>query len=215
MAGPYGTAVLDDFTRADSATLGAAYGSDPTGLGFHPSLAIVSNQCARGSGSFEANYTVASYAADQEAWCTLKTLPNGNGFSLQCRLANVPGVTITGYQVTMSTVGGASSLDRINNTTGGARGVTTLQAISSSVWAVNMQVALACVGSSIEVWTSTGTWSLLTSATDATYSNAGVLGLWLQNSTVFAMDDFGGGAIAAAVTYQLPTRNATPLTWRT
>src|SRR4026209_2577337 len=99
MAGPNGTSILDTFTRADAGTLGASYGEDLTGLGFHPSLAIVSNQASHGTGGdFRSNYWLTSYSANQEIYHTVGTMPNGNAGHLLTRIANPVSQTCRFYQ---------------------------------------------------------------------------------------------------------------------
>ena len=69
MAGPYGTALLDDFTRADAGTLGANWTADAFGFGLG-SFSIVSNQASSGSGFHSNWWSAASFGADQEAYFT-------------------------------------------------------------------------------------------------------------------------------------------------
>lgn len=210
MPGPYGTLILDDFNRSDSATLGAAWTADIAGLGFHPSLSIVSNQCAHGAGDFENNSYNTQYAANQEVFATLATLPNGNGATLIARLT-LSGTTSTFYE--MNFVSGANYVSlRVDNCTAGARAETVLED-SGVVCAAGNRIALSCIGDQIEMWRDTGGgWVQIGGVTDATYSGSSTrLGIWMQNTTALVLDDFGGGSITAA--NPLPPNIASPVRW--
>ena len=189
MAGPYGTAVLDNFDRADSATLGSSWTADPAGFGL-ASFDIVSNR-ASGVG-FESNWWNTQYASDQEAYYTIGTAPDNEGRILARIVA--PGTTAgcDGYMLAIG--GGTMSLNTFTNGVGA--GVLNSQAYTATA---GHKIALACVGSQIEAWKDTGSgWALAFSATNATYGAAGYIGIYSQNNTAFTLDDFGGGAISTA-----------------
>lgn len=195
MPGPNGTASLDDFTRADAATLGGNYGTDLTGLSFHPSLYIVSNQAAKGAGGgFQSNYWLTSFAQDQEIYHTVVTMPNGNAGHLLTRIVNPVSTTCRFYQLAYLT-GSVPTISRVDDCTGGTRNATLL-ANCTTIPAAGNKVAFVSVGDKHRYYIDTGSgWVLDTETTDATYVNSGFVGFWLQNSTAWTFDDFGGGAI--------------------
>ena len=189
MPGPFGTAVLDDFDRANG-PLGANWTADITAEGFAMPN-IVSNECDM-AGFDSAWWNVESFAADCEVFCTIITNPDNEG-RIYARLADVGTGTGHGYEFAWG--GGASGLSRLNGD-GGDR--TTIVFPTGYAPAVGDRVALTCVGDTISCYKDTGSgWEFVTSGTDSTYTAGGFLGIWSQNNTVMVIDDFGGGEIGA------------------
>lgn len=197
MAGPYGTAILDNFTRADAPTLGASWTADPVGFGF-TSFSIVSNQ-ASGVG-FDANWWNTQYAADQEAYFTIGTTPDSN-VRIYARLV-APGTTAgcDGYALVIDPTSFVvyTMVDAVP---------TTVIASVAYTPVTGHRVALACVGTSIEGWRDTGSgWALFASGTNALYSGAGYVGIHSQNNTTLTIDDFGGGTVGGGPAADTQTR---------
>lgn len=214
MAGPNGTGIIDSFTRANASTLGAAWDDDIAGLGFHPSLYIVSNQCAKGAGGgFQSNWYLTSYGANQEVYATVPTLPDGNGGSLLARIQNPGTVNAAFYEVGIM-AGDNYYLSRITDCAGGGR--TLAYADDSGVACVaGDKVALSCIGSAIKLWRDSGSgWVNIYSKTDSNINASGYLGIWVQNITVGILDDFGGGTISAGQTV-VPDADVTVGGWAT
>lgn len=195
MPGPFGTAVLDSFTRADSGTLGANWTADISGQGFS-SWTIASNTCDASAGGFDSSYwNPSSFGPACEVFCTVTTLPATQELRLLARINNPGGSTVTAYELEVS-VGGADTLlyRRDSDVTRVLMGT-----IGVSVAAGN-KLALVCNGTSIQAYKDTGGgWVQIANETDASYSNAGRIGIWNQNNTTLAIDEFGGGDIGGAV----------------
>ena len=209
MAGPYGTALLDDFTRANAGTLGANWTADAFGFGLG-SFSIVSNQASSGSGFHSNWWSAASFGADQEAYFTFVSATLAGGFvRLFTRLVG-PGTTATadGYELTLDATTGA--VNRVDD------GVDTQLGNALTTLTAGHKYAIACTGSTIEYWRDSGAgWVLLLSRTDATYAGGGSIGIYAQNVTAFVIDDFGGGTIGgdAGETIRPRTRRSRRTSW--
>lgn len=193
------TGVLDDFTRADAATLGANWTANPTGsAGRHR---VASNQAKRETGTANTAdyYSVNTYGPDCECYVTMDVLaPDDWGGTISggifVRLVNPGAGTADGYRHSFR---GSDShtLFRYDNGT-----ATALGADFSVSGADGDSFGLEAVGSTIKAYhkPSAGSWTEVASRTDGTYSAAGFLALAMfDGSDNLRFDDFGGGTIPA------------------
>ena len=133
--------------------------------------------------------------ADEEAEVTITTKPATAGqVGVMARAKDISSAAIIdGYAVSVLVVAGAGNdiirAYRIDNGVSTPLGTGIAQEVSN-----NDSIKIRIVGSSIGVWykASGGSWTLLETVTDATYSAAGYLGLFSTDTTA-RMDDFGGG----------------------
>ena len=189
MAGPNGTALLDDFNRANSSSLGGNWTADPFGFGLS-SLQIASNQCVPASDTYGANsWGAGSFTADMEAYMTVATNPSNN-VRLLCRLSNVGTSSVCGYSLIVASAG--VDLYRIDN-----QSLTFLLNVAG-VPSAGDKWAISCVGSTISAYRDHGSgWGFLFSQNDATYPTGSRIGLYSQANSALALDDFGGGSIVS------------------
>jgi RHS repeat-associated protein len=182
------TVVLDTFNRANSASLGASWS---TFFG-NPTHDLNSNQCrnpaADGAASWASNYyNFSQYGPDCEAYFTLKVRPT-NEFHI---LARVGGTLSTpnGYAIGFNSGGpGVHKILRLDNGVATQLGATFSQSIQT-----NDTVGIRVIGPIISVFHKrAGTWTVLTSRTDSTYSAAGYFGIRSAIGN-WQADDFGGG----------------------
>jgi len=152
-----------------------------------------------GSQSFEASFSAASYGPDTECYCDVPALAASGsetvGFYL--RTANGGTASATGYEVEFDN---AATLNikvwkATNSTTFQQLGSSQTQTISA-----NDSLGARIVGNTIEVWykASGGSWTMIYSVTDSTYTAAGPIAVETQGTTA-NFDNFGfGTAILAA-----------------
>lgn len=193
MPGPYGTALLDDFNRANAGTLGANWTADPWNFGL-ASFAVASNAASSGSGFHSNWWSAASFGADQEIFFTLNSVTLAGGFvRLMARLAG-PGTSgVDGYEVTLD--GTTAAIQTIVNAADGSQ----LNGNILCSLTAGHKYALTCIGSTLEFWRDSGSgWVRMHNATDSTYTAGGSIGIYAQNVTSFIIDDFGGGEISSA-----------------
>lgn len=193
MAGPLGTGTLDDFNRANSGTLGANWTADISAQGFS-SWTIDTNRADASAGGFDSNWwSASSFSTKQEVFCTLVTLPATQEVRLLARILNPGGATVTAYELEIDSLGGSNIQRRDSDVSRTVIGFTT------ETYAAGDKAALVCNGTSIQAWRDSGAgWAMIGSATDATYSGTSFIGIWNQNNTTLAIDDFGGGSAADA-----------------
>lgn len=188
------TSLLDAFTRANSANLGANWTNQP--YYFDDNWTIVSNQAgttaATGWNRSGGYWSASTFGADIEAYLTVAALPpafkkiqvlgriqspgtSGNGYCLDLFLNN----TQWEYRIYRIDAG---SLTQLGSTVNG-----TLTAGDT--------LGISVVGTAITGYQKTGgTWSTILSQTDATYSGVGYIGMWSDGTTT-KTDDFRGGTV--------------------
>jgi hypothetical protein len=193
------TAVLDDFNRADGASLGANWlHTYAAGQAANFDGGISSNQ-AYNPDSGTAHplyYTVAQYGPDCEAYVTMPVLPAaGSGMIVGARISGVGGAGYSGYAagIVIGAAGNdAFEINRIDT------GVSTLLRATYIADAANSSaIGLEIRGSTITMFykVSGGSWLQIMSVTDSTYASAGYLLLILPNDGSARYDDFGGGTV--------------------
>ena len=134
-------------------------------------------------------------------------MPNTQSGRLFARLTNVGLSSVTGYFLEYDGAGGLVYFGRQDDD-------STLSYITGNrfhLCSAGDKLALICEGSHFEAWRDTGSgWEIvddglgngedsLAKWDDATYSNAGYLGIINQNNTVWTIDDFGGGTLVETV----------------
>lgn len=195
--GPYGTALLDNFNRANESPMVGNW-TYPIFSG-EDALFLVSNAVTR-QPSFVGNayWNAATFGADCEVWCTWPTVPGTDGelVTIFARLTGINAST-SGYGFRLIKLGGTDTC-RLRRWDPGS--ATTLADFSYEISSGD-SMALACIGNRIEAWgmASGGSWTLIGTATDSTYSQAGYIG-WEHalGAGVAIGDDFGGGTITQA-----------------
>lgn len=188
--GPNGSSILDSFTRANAATLGANWTADITGQAY-TSFQIVSNAATPNAGAFSNNYWNTSYGPNCEAFVTIKNLGTQVFDSLMVRLTNQGTTSATGYSLEWDNTNHCY-LFRIDpsftNVQLGANIPVTI--------ANGYRIGLSIQGSTIKAWVdSGGGWTNVGTATDTAYAAAGKIGMWAQNDTTSTYTNFGGGSI--------------------
>lgn len=180
------TPLIDDFNRA---SLGANY---TTLLG---TPTISSNQLAASVAPAVAYYNVFQ-VTDGEAWCQIPTLPGiAANFDLGIRLTDAGSIaTVDGYVIRFTQNVGTDTLSliRITNAAVGATLATFNQEVAAGDY-----IGIRAFGTLFSAYYrsgSTGFFTLLGSATDATYAS-GFLSFTMPNTTI-RIDNFGGGAYA-------------------
>jgi len=193
------TSLLDDFNRADT-TLNTGNWGQLDFVG--PGLSLISNQCGSAS-NFRASYWTTSFAADQEAFCTIQTV-GSSGLILFLRLVSPLAQASTSAYAVYADFGGSLlqlyRLDPVNS--------YHLLASTSVTWGAGDKVGGQIVGSALSAWRApaAGSWTQVVSATDATYSSGGVIGIEHENAATRSDDFSGGSYVAAATLAPVPAR---------
>lgn len=200
--------VLDDFNRADAASLGANWTEFFSTGASSGNQSIISNQLYQQHGGF-SNYTgmywnPSTFGADCEAYLTIATKwsnVSNDDPAIYARVKDPGDSTYDGYSV--SPKGGLNTIgiSRQDNGVGTQLGATVSQTISTG-----HKFGIEIIGSTIRAYYDTGSgWVNLVTRTDTTYPDAGYLGFYLPgNVTNGRWDDFGGGTITTpTITYIL------------
>lgn len=182
------TSLLDDFNRANAATLGANWS---TGVeSGYSDLNILSNQAYAPTGT-EGNVWGTQFAADQEAWVTVNALPASSIARLYARVQNPGTGSLNCYAVEMDPTGGYL----VKFVAGGS----TFIGSGGFGFSPGDKVGISCIGTSITYYVySGGSWASQDVVVDSSVSGAGYIGLDSHNSAT-RFDDFGGGALPGPV----------------
>jgi hypothetical protein len=192
------SSLIEEFTGEDDASPpNANWTNDP--FGFGPlGLKISSNQAAglTGAGVDSAYYDAEEFGPDCEAYATIPVLlaTDTAAIMVLARLATPGAGTLDGYGVAYvrdSVEGDTIRLARIDDSTPAYLGDPVAQAVSAGD-----AIGIAIAGSTITAYykPAAGEWTELTTETDATYSAAGYVGLWIGDATA-RVDDFGAGTL--------------------
>lgn len=191
---PY-TAVIDNFDRAD---VGPPISSaaTPSGLfwqtgrsiaGSGNEFAISSNQAAAVADATVTNQVIGPFAADQEAYVTVATLPGGSnsaGLWLRCNFA----AAFTGYRFHWN--GTVFFIFKFTNSS-----PTLLTSLAGSLSAGD-SIGASAVGSRLSLYKKAvgGSWpsTPILTVVDTSFPDPGYIGMMAVQSTV-RLDDFGGG----------------------
>lgn len=198
------TSVLDDFTGV-SAVLTTPWTGRIRGTGTESGLLARNGSGLCATNTNGTTYSASAWRSDQtygpdcEVYVTVSTKPgSGNPFELYARLSSPGTASVSGYRLYVTDVGAGTDtweVQRIDTNVETKLGATITQELTAGD-----KIGMAIVGSTIEVWWNTGgSWSLLGTRSDSTYSADGNIGLGHWFSTTRS-DDFGGGTIAAAPT---------------
>lgn len=201
------TSILDNFNRADNASLGANWTRlNPGGaLGYTSTEIGISGNAAydpdtAGANTASAAWTAATYAGTVEAYFTIGVVP-GNLAAVTLRCNNVNGIAVVYYWAGVSgttwAIHRADSFSSDTTLTNGATGALNVgDKIGGRVYTVGGNPK-------IELWlyrVATATWAIAGSVTDSSAQkltadgNIGVIWGNANGSSVGRMDDFGGGA---------------------
>lgn len=199
------TGILDNF---DSYAVGGLnglgnwvgpIGGFTTNLRVGDNAAHTINPSAAGCNTYES----VSYGPDCEAYADIVAIGTTTQYArLYARMQNPTGTTTQhGYMVEVQ-AGGAWTLYRIDSSTTKVSLGTYTQ-----VPAAGDKFGIECVGSTINAWWynhATSTWTKVITATDATYSAAGVIAVGMQGSTgatAWTLDNVGGGTSVSGSTF--------------
>lgn len=181
------TSVLDTFSDTEGPPMTGW--ATPTG---YAGLKSNGSTCLADAANAVGFWNSVLSGADCEAFCTVTTATSSsNTVGVWARCANIgSGATVDGYFLSMGE--GATdlwSIYRVDNGVPTLLGSTFSQEVSDGD-----SIGIAVIGTTIEAWykASGGSWTMLDSRTDSTYSAAGYIGASISDTTG-RIDDFGGG----------------------
>lgn len=201
------TPILDTFTGTEN----------PIATGWSGPLYFGETELRKGSGVLfggagNSYWDISIFGPNCEAYFTITTLP-GDTFTLSV-YARIQGPNTTGmdgYRVKYRFNAGGTDLifiDRIDD-----RIATTLGGSINQDFAVGDSIGIQCIGNQVSAWRkpSGGSWTLIGTRTDSTYSSPGYIGVELADGTCQA-DDFGGGSIPLSNTFETGVADETTIT---
>lgn len=193
---PPSTGILDPFTGTENPL--ATNWTCPLWSG-DANLKKASGVCnAEFTGASSSGYyDLAQFGPDCEAYCSVPTIGTGGDIlALYLRMSSVGTATPDGYAL-VGVFGATDQLVvmRIDNGAG-----TEVGAYEAQELAAGDSVGISVIGSTFKMWykPAAGAWSQVGSdRSDSAYSNAGYIGLRMNQSTaaVWSTDNFGGGDI--------------------
>lgn len=186
--------LADDFNRANANPLDGSWTNKiVSGNG---NMQLSTNRATgAASGICSAWYTGSTPGADCEAYVTIAQKPGtSSNARVYLRLADMGTATPDGYFVQYTGAAGTDvwTIFRLDN--------GTATNIASSTIELNNgdKLGLECIGSAISAYAFTGgAWTLLGTATDATYSAAGPGGICSQSGGA-TLDDFFIGTVTTS-----------------
>lgn len=194
------TSVLDSGVGTDANPIGGNW-SGPVVTG-NQQIRRVSNQFANGPGTSDDNgsywNTGITSSADCEAYATIATAGSGAGnwVEVEARIQSV-GTAGADYYAVLANLNG-QSMEFFVVTNGVYTQLGSSSALPGSVsWSNGDSIGMEIIGTTINGYykASGGSWQLVTSRTDSTYSTAGHIGLSIGGSTS-RCTNFGGGPFA-------------------
>jgi len=184
--------LLDGFARAPGA-LGDSWRSP--GLTDPGTVSIATSGATASSASAgSATWSAASFAADQDVFLTVPTLPTANRFvQLAARVSTLGTSSLSGYFLRVSGTGVWDLRKRVS----GASSVS-IRTFSAPL-AAGDTIGLRVVGSKLTAYRKpvSGSWAPVGSAADASIRAGGYVSFTLGDTTVRG-GAFGGGTIASA-----------------
>lgn len=188
--------ILDDFNRANEGPPPSANYTDIYGSS---DLRVVSNQLTPGvsttlTSGYGWKWGTVAYGPDCEVFITIVDI--GSSASAAGRLyLRVPISGLTGYSLQWNSFENTIKINKIVAGSEVVLGATISQTITSGD-----SIALQAIGSDINVYykVGAGSWTLVGTRSDSSYSSAGYLGFDLYNPGVGTnpiLDNFGGGTI--------------------
>lgn len=188
------TPVLDTFNRANEGPPMTGW-TDVAG-----GVKVLSNTAVGSAAGANVSLYSTAFSSNQEAYVKISTTPtDGTDVQIFARFSGGPG---NGYAVTALKVAGSSNdvigLIRYDGGSPVGIGSDSTQEYSSAD-----SIGIVCIGSSISVLykPSAGSWTVLQTVTDATYSGSSNIGLLVNNTSPGVVDDFGGGNVVVGNVY--------------
>src|SRR6266498_166773 len=189
------TALLDDFNRADGVAgpswITPGFGAGGTGT-------VANNRMVWSASGFSAWNN--SFLANQESWMEVAALPGaGQDLLLACRRQNVgavPSLSPDGYQVRLTP---STGLVSIRKTVAASTTVIQSRFIAGLDIKAGDFLGFRCEGSVLSVWwkpLGLG-WREVDRLVDASFSNAGFVGVGATDA-VGKIESFGGGSLVPA-----------------
>jgi fibronectin type 3 domain-containing protein len=193
------TGGLDDFARVAGA-LGSNWQSP--GLADAGTVSIATSGLTKsGSSASTATWKAQTFAADQEAYLTVPTLPRaGSFFQVVGRINSLSTSNMSCYFVKVTPSTSKWELRRKLN---GA--ASTVMQTFTAPFAAGDSAGIRLAGSTLTAYrkAGTGSWSRVGSATDAAIPGAGYVAFTLGDTTIQG-GAFGGGNVTASATAQTP-----------
>lgn len=190
------TGVLDNFNRA---AIGANWTEDPYGAGYAVLAITGSTQLTGSASNSQGGWNVATYGPAVEAYITIATKGADTKSITMCFRTSAFASTADEYEVDLKPASGASNdAVKINRYDDGV--ATQLGATITQEFANGDALGFEAIGSAIKVYRkpSGGSWAELGSRTDATYSSAGYMSVYIQE-TSWVLDDYGGGTVVSGL----------------
>lgn len=199
--GDYAT-LVDNFNRADENPLSGGGSWSNKVVAANGDVLVSGNSVTgTGGGICSAWYNASAPGADCEVYASVPTPPTSSitNARVYARIAT-PGTAGVDAYFLQYTGNGTWTLFRLTNASGSsiASGSITL--------AAGDKIGISCIGDQISGYVyQSGAWSLLGTATDATYSAAGYAGIGMNAGSGGAvMDDFYFGTVSAATSSWVP-----------
>jgi hypothetical protein len=197
---PPSTGTLDNFQRANQGPPpSSSWSLGPLDFTSGDGLVVLNNALARrASGSYRQGdyWNPATYGPDSEVWATAQSVGSSpyDAFNLYLRLTNIGPKTTNGYGLAWSGNNKSNNIS-IQKFANGAF-ASALASFTQNL-SPGDSLALQAIGSTLYAWyrPAGGSWTLLGSATDTTYSTAGYLGADMAYSQNTTLSSFGGGAL--------------------
>lgn len=194
--------LVDNFNRADESPLSGGGAWSNQVVTSNGAVNLASNQVGGSAGGIcSAWYNASLPGADCEVYATVPVPPGSpiTNVRVYARIAT-PGTAGVDAYFLQYTGNGTWSLFRLTNAS------ATSIASGSVGLSAGDKIGISCVGSTISAYVYTGgAWSLLGSATDATYGAAGYAGIGMNGGVSgAAVDDFYFGTVGAAAAAWVP-----------
>jgi hypothetical protein len=197
---PPSTGTLDNFQRANQGPPpSSSWSQGPFDFASGDGLVVLNNAVARrASGGYRQGdyWNPTTYGPDSEVWATTQSVGGSpyDSFILYLRLTNIGPRTSNGYGLTWSGNNKSNNI-AIQKFANGAF-ASSLASFTQNLSAGD-SLGLQAVGSTLYAWyrPSGGSWTLLGSTTDTSYSTAGYLGLDIAYSQNTTLSNFGGGTL--------------------
>lgn len=189
-------AVIDDYNRADAATLGANWSSEPLNNGAAMPAIVTNRAMSQGAfSSVAAWYNAATFGPDVEVAHTLPVAGSQYVY-LFVRLTDPSASANTADGYALELVNTAMNIYRQDNAVGTALGAEQTVTFPSS----GDRLGFEANGSTLQAHRHTGSWATYgASRSDATYAAEGYVG-WgsYEDVRTRAHDDFSAGTITAS-----------------
>lgn len=202
------TSLLDDFNRANEGPPPSSNWTNNFDAGTPGGFKVVSNQCTANSLPCESYWSAAQFGPNMEVWATFAAVPTTGSLGMYVRIQSAGTGSCDSYGIiavkaTGGPTGDTVKIYRMDNAVHTQLGATITRA-----FAAGDSFGVRIIGSTIEAWykASAGSWTLLGSRTDSTYSGNGYLGL-MNATNAFTLDDFGGGTIKMPALRRRPPMN--------